>query len=169
MKKLFALLLTLCLLGSVAFANELTWASVEETASQIDGEFKDIAEVNAKIWIPAILQSVELNSEDEEEGIVAYYMTEDQEAAVSINYVNFDGTTLEEYAELLKEDEDVSEIEMGTVNGIPALSYEVKERDTGVVAFTTEQGYILEVACAPMSDEGFVAVAGIILSSIQSK
>lgn len=169
MKKLFALLLTLCLLGSVAFATELTWSAVEETASQIEGEFHDIAEVNAKIWMPAVLQPVEMNEEDEEDGIVAYFTTEDQEAAVSIAYVNFDGTSLEEYAELLKEDEDVSEIEMGAVNGIPALSYSLGERDTGVLAFATEQGYILEVACAPMSDEGFAATAAIILSSIQSK
>ncbi len=169
MKKLFALLLTLCLLGSVAFATELTWSAVEETASQIEGEFHDIAEVNAKIWMPAVLQPVELNEDDEEQGIVAYFMTEDQEAAVSVSYVNVDGMTLEEYEAELKEDEDVSEIEAGTVNGLPALSYMIKERDTAAIAFTTEQGYVLEVACAPMSDEGFAATAALIISSIQSK
>ena len=169
MKKLFALLLTLCLLGSVAFATELNWSDAEEAASQIDGEFQNIDAVNAKIWIPAVLKAVELNADDEEQGIVAYFMTEDQEAAVSVCYVNVDGMTLEEYEAELKEDEDVSEIEAGTVNGLPALSYMIKERDTAAIAFTTEQGYVLEVACAPMSDEGFAATAALIISSIQSK
>ena len=72
-----------------------------------------------------------------------------------------------EYEAQLKEDSEVSDIEAGTVNGLPALSYAIKDKDTGVVAFTTEMGYILEVACGPLSNEGFAQMVGIILSSIQ--
>ena len=54
------------------------------------------------------------------------------------------------------------------MNGLPALSYMLKEKDVACVAFTTEMGYILEVACGPMSDEGFASVVAYIISSIQN-
>ena len=167
MKKLVVLILALCMLCSVAFANELTWASVEEAASQIAGEFKTFDEISVKIWIPEVLKTVELSDDDREGGYIGYFMTEDESAAVAVMYVNMEGMSLEEYEAQLKEIDGVSDIEAGTVNGLPTLSYAIKEKDTGVVAFTTEMGYILEVSCAPISDEGFSAVAAIILSSIQ--
>ena len=165
MKKLVVLILALCMLCSVAFANELTWASVEEAASQIAGEFKTFDEISVKIWIPEVLQAVELSDEDRESGYIGYFASDD--AAVAVQYVNMEGMSLEEYEAQLKEDSEVSDIEAGTVNGLPALSYAIKDKDTGVVAFTTEMGYILEVACGPLSNKGFAQMVGIILSSIQ--
>ena len=165
MKKLVVLILALCMLCSVAFANELTWASVEEAASKIAGEFKTFDEISVKIWIPEVLQAVELSDEDRESGYIGYFASDD--AAVAVQYVNMEGMSLEEYEAQLKEDSEVSDIEAGTVNGLPALSYAIKDKDTGVVAFTTEMGYILEVACGPVSNEGFAQMVGIILSSIQ--
>ena len=165
MKKLVVLILALCMLCSVAFANELTWASVEEAASQNAGEFKTFDEISVKIWIPEVLQAVELSDEDRESGYIGYFASDD--AAVAVQYVNMEGMSLEEYEAQLKEDSEVSDIEAGTVNGLPALSYAIKDKDTGVVAFTTEMGYILEVACGPLSNEGFAQMVGIILSSIQ--
>ncbi len=165
MKKLVVLILALCMLCSVAFANELTWASVEEAASQSAGEFKTFDEISVKIWIPEVLQAVELSDEDRESGYIGYFASDD--AAVAVQYVNMEGMSLEEYEAQLKEDSEVSDIEAGTVNGLPALSYAIKDKDTGVVAFTTEMGYILEVACGPLSNEGFAQMVGIILSSIQ--
>ena len=165
MKKLVVLILALCMLCSVAFANELTWASVEEAASQIAGEFKTFDEISVKIWIPDVLQAVELGDEDRENGYIGYFASDD--AAVAVQYVNMEGMSLEEYEAQLKEDSEVSDIEAGTVNGLPALSYAIKDKDTGVVAFTTEMGYILEVACGPLSNEGFAKMIGVILSSIQ--
>lgn len=165
MKKLVVLILALCMLCSVAFADELTWASVEEAASQIAGEFKTFDEISVKIWMPDVLQAVELGDEDREGGYIGYFAADD--AAVAVMYVNMDGMSLEEYEAQLKEMDGVSDIEAGTVNGLPALSYAIKENDTGVLAFTTEMGYILEVSCAPVSNEGFLQLAGIIMSSIQ--
>ena len=44
----------------------------------------------------------------------------------------------------------------------------LKEKDVACVAFTTEMGYILEVACGKMSAESLAAVVPFIISSIQS-
>ena len=77
------------------------------------------------------------------------------------------GMSLEDYEAHLKEDNDVSGIEAGTVNGLPCLAYMVTSTSTAVLTFTTQKGYVLEVSCAPMSDEEFASVASVIFSSIQ--
>ena len=162
MKKLVVLILALCMLCSAAFAADLNWSDVEEAASQIAGEFKTFDEISVKIWIPDVLKTVE-GAEDR----IGFYMTEDESAAVSVQYLDMNGMSLEEYEAALKEDAEVSELELGTVNGLPALSYMLKEKDVGCIAFTTEMGYILEVACGPVSDENFAKMFAIILGSIQ--
>ena len=169
MKKLFALMLALCLLCSVAMAEDtLSWENVAETAAQIEGEFHSFKEIAVKIWIPAVLEECELSDEDKEEGYIGYFQTADETAAIGIQYVDMSGTGLEAYAELLKENGiDESSIEAGTVNGIECLSY--ANEDNGVLAFATQKGYILEVAAGPMTDEGFQSVASIIFSSIQAE
>ena len=56
------------------------------------------------------------------------------------------------------------------VNGLPALGYSFTEDDleTAVLAFSTEKGYILEIAFAPTNDEGFAAVATVLMASVQA-
>ena len=166
MKKLVVLILALCMLCSAAFAADLNWSDVEEAASQIAGEFKTFDEISVKIWIPDTLQAVELSDDDRENGFIGYFA--DENSAVAVQYVDMNGMSLEEYEAALKEDAEVSEIEAGTVNGLPALSYMLKEKDVACVAFTTEMGYILEVTCGKLSDENLYSVVAYIVSSIQS-
>ena len=56
------------------------------------------------------------------------------------------------------------------VNGLPALGYSFTEddRETAVLAFSTEKGYILEISFAPTNDEGFSAVATVLMASVQA-
>ena len=126
MKKLFALVLALLMLGSVACAEgvSLSWDDVAEQAASIEGEFKTFDEISIMIWIPDALEETELSDEDKEGGYIGYFMTEDQSAAVVVQYVDVNGMTLEDYQAAIAEDEGVTEIEAGTVNGLPALSYE---------------------------------------------
>lgn len=170
MKKLFALVLVMILALSAvsAMAAELNWSDVEEGASQIEGDFVTFDEIAVKIWMPAVFQATELTDEDVENGYIGYYMPADESAAVAVQYVNTDGMTLEEYSAKLEE-AGLTGIETGTVNGLPCVSYDNTEADASSIAFTTEAGYILEVTCAPMSDEGFAAVAMMIVASIQGE
>ena len=167
MKKLFALVLALLMLGSFACAEgvNLSWDDVAEQAATIEGEFKTFDEISVKIWIPDVLKESELSDEDREGGYIGYFMTDDQSAAVGVQYVDMNGMSLDDYQEAISEDEGVTEIERGTLNGFDALSYEYN--GNGVIAFTTEMGYILEVSCGPLSDDGFKAVAAIVICSIQ--
>ena len=169
MKKLFALVLALCLLGSVAMADELVWAGdVETAASQIEGEFHTFNEIAIKVWIPSFLKEIELNSEDKEEGYIGYFQSEDGETAVAVQYVDMEGMTLEDFEANLRASSDIdqSSIEAGTVNGLTCLSY--KNEDNGVLSFTTEKGYILEIVAGPMSTEGFMNWAPFVFASIQA-
>ncbi len=163
---LAAAMLVLC--AASAFATEVNWDTFEEQAAETvaKGEFVTFDEISVKMWVPSILPAVELTDEDQEQGYIAYFMTEDEAAAISVMYVDVDGMELEEYKAKLEE-AGATDIEDVVINGLPAVSYTLEESDTACVAFTTEAGYILEVAAAPVSDENFAGVITMVMASIQ--
>ena len=172
MKKLLCVLMALCLMTSFALAEsapELNWEDFEPIMEQagISGEFYTFDEIAVAIWIPEGLEPVELTDEAVEAGCIAYFTPEDESASVTVNYVNADAASLEEYAEALPQ-VGAEEIEMGLVNGLPCVSYNLPEQDAVCAAFTTEAGYILEVACWPMSEEGSEVIWGAVAASIQA-
>ena len=183
MKKLFALILaTLMVLGCAAVASaeqaqtlELNWEDFEaeiegseEMKAAWSGDFVTMDEIAMKLYIPASFEQVELTDEDREAGYIAYFaMGED--AGIGIQYVDAGGMSLEEYAKALTEEYGY-ECTNAVVNGLPALAYSFTEndRETSVLAFSTEMGYILEIAFAPTNDEGFAAVATVLMASVQA-
>ena len=169
MKKVFALMLALCLmLGCTALAeNEITWEQIVPTleAAGVTGEFVTFDEIAVKVFIFNGMAAQELSDEDRQNGYIGYYAAEDG-SAIAIQYVDVNGMTLEDYTANLPE-AGATEIETGTVNGLPCISYEYNSNLC--CSFTTQKGYILEVAAGPMTDEGFQSVASIIFSSIQAE
>ena len=182
MKKKIALVLAAMMavgsMGMASFAEEteaqvteLNWEAVEPIleAIGIEGDFVTFDEVAVKMWLPAILDEVELTDEDNEAGYIGYYETgedAESEAAVSVVYVDLGGMELSEYAEKVAEEDGVSDVEMATVNGLPCVTYELKDQDSGVLAFMTEAGYGLEITCSPVSTEEAQSMLAFILSSI---
>ena len=167
MKKLFALMLALCLLGSFALAdNEITWEQVAPMleAGNVTGEFVSFDEIAVKIFIPTGLNAVELTDADKEEGYIGYFSAEDGEA-VAVMYVDMDGMDLDTYAEQVTANGG-TELEKGTVNGLPCISYEIN--GNMCCSFTTQLGYILEVTVGPLADETAKLGASAILASIQA-
>ena len=172
MKKLLSIVMILCLTMSAALAEEavLNWSDFEPILEQagVTGEFQTFDEIAVKIWLPDGLNAVELSDEDKSQGYIGYYMPEDESAAVAVMYVDVSGMSLEDYAATLASDEiGATEIEMGTVNGLPCVSYRLPEKDCVCVTFTTEAGYALEVTCWPASVENAEYVWGAVVSSIQ--
>ncbi|MBR3431078.1 MAG: hypothetical protein IKG87_13350 [Clostridia bacterium] len=172
MKKFLCALLILCLLVPAALAEEnaLNWETVVPIleAGNVTGEFYTFDEIAVKIWLPEGLLPVELTEEDKKNGMIGYFMPEDKSAQMSVVYVDTDGMSLEEYAQRLSSDGDVTEVEKGTVNGFPCVSYKLPKQDSISVAFTTEAGYILEVTCTPLSAENAELVWGAVVASIQT-
>lgn len=183
MKKLFALILAaLMVLGCAAVASaeqaqtlELNWENFageieasEEAKAALSGDFVTMEEIALKIYIPAAFEQAELTDEDREAGYIAYF-TMGEDKGIGIQYVDMSGMSLEEYAQRLTEEYGY-ECMNAVVNGLPALAYSFTEndRETSVLAFATEKGYILEIACAPTNDEGFAAVAAVLMASVQA-
>ena len=169
MKKIFALMLALCLmLGCTALAeNEISWEQITPTleAAGITGEFVTFDEIAVKVFIFNGMAAQELSDEDRQNGYIGYYAAEDG-SAIAIQYVDVNGMTLEDYTANLPE-AGATEIETGTVNGLPCVSYEVPEQKTVCIAFTTEAGYVLEVAIAPVASDEEKIAASVIMASIQ--
>ncbi len=172
MKKLLAVIVALMLLASAAIAEApaLSWSDFEPVleAGGVTGQFYTFDEIAIKIWLPDGMNAVELTDEDKANGYIGYYMPEDQSATVAVMYVDVNGMSLEEYGSYLSSEAGATEVEVGTVNGFPCVSYKLPEQDTVSVAFTTEAGYVLEVTCQPASEENADLVWGAVVSSIQA-
>ena len=173
MKKILCALLTLCLLVPAALADEtltMNWETVVPTleAANVTGQFYTFDEIAIKIWVPDGMAPVELSEEDKANGYIGYFMPDDQSAQMAIVYVNTNGASLEEYAQYLASEGDVTEVETGTVNGLPFVSYQYPAKDSLNVTFATEAGYLLEVSCAPLSVENAELVWTAVIASIQN-
>ena len=168
MKKLFALLLALCLmLSGAALAEETTAISWEEVAPLLEsagvtGEFYTFEQIAVAIFIPEGMVEAELPDET----YIGYFTAEDG-SAIALQYVQMEGMDLEAYAAALSS-VGATGIESGTVNGLPCVTYEVPENKSVNIAFTTEAGYILEAVCAPINTENDQMGASIIFASIQN-
>ena len=166
MKKLFALVLALCLLcGCTALAdNEITWEQVEPLLEQsgVNGNLYTFDQIAVAIFIPEGLESVELP----DDSYIGYFAAEDG-SAVAVQYVNVEGMDLETYTAALP-GVGATEIETGTVNGLPCVTYEMPANKTMNIAFTTEAGYILEVVVGPVEDDNAKTAAGFIMASIMA-
>ena len=175
MKKLVCVLVALCLIATAAVAlaeaaPALNWEDVTPIleAGGVSGDFYTFDEIAMKIWLPEGMYPVELTEEDREKGFIGYFMFEDESGAVSVVYVDVSGMSLEEYGEYLASEAGATEIEVGTVNGFPCVSYTLPEQDSVSVTFTTEAGYALEVTCTPLSVENADLLWGAVISSIQA-
>ena len=171
MKKLLCVVMALCLTMACALAEEapaLNWEDFAPAleAGGVTGEFYTFDEIAVAIWMPEGLNPVELTEDDVANGYIGYFAPDDQSAAVSIVYVDVNGMSLEDYTAQL-ESPGATEIEPGTVNGLPCVSYKLAEQDSVSIAFTTEAGYILEVTCTPLSVENAELVWGAVVASIQ--
>lgn len=167
MKKLLALVLSLCLLCACAAAladAEISWEQVEpllEEAS-INGDFYTFDQIAVAAFIPEGFEEAELPSDS----YIGYFAAADG-SAIAFQYVNVEGMTLEAYTEALS-GVGATEIETGTVNGLPCVTYEVPDNKTMNIAFTTEAGYILEVVCGPIATDADRVGASVILASVQA-
>ena len=114
------------------------------------------------IFIPEGLESVELP----DDSYIGYFAAEDG-SAVAVQYVNVEGMDLETYTAALP-GVGATEIETGTVNGLPCVTYEMPANKTMNIAFTTEAGYILEVVVGPVEDDNAKTAAGFIMASVMA-
>ena len=195
MKKVFAVALASCMILSSAtvFAADSTAESTADSAAATAeagtlnlkwedvinqegieevlgaGDFVTLGDLAVAMWVPQVMAPVELTQDDIDNGFIGYYATDDQSAVASVVYVNAEGVeSVEDYGAMIEDIEGVSDIEYGSINDLPVVTYMMKDTDTACVAFATEQGNLLEFSFYPASDEDFLPICGIMTASIQN-
>ena len=172
MKKLFALLMALCLmLCACAYAEEtkeINWSDFEEQAAQIEGQFCPIADLGVMMYIPSIFGKVELADEQKAAGVIALLSTADGAGRISFTYQDLGDMEADAYLEELAK-AGATDFEVAVLNGRNALSYDLVVNDvkTTNVVVEIEDAKMLTISFAPMDDEGFAELAGILTASIQ--
>lgn len=168
MKKLFAVVLSLCMFCTCAFAEStaLSWENVPEE-TQAAGQFTQIAladDLALLCWIPANMAAVDVSTIEAEVSPVEAYQTED--GAYSVSIFALQVNDVDGYLSSL----EANGAELGDldINGIEAASFVQKDNGVEGVIIPISDELVLSVACTPVDgDEGWDQVKGIIFSSIQ--
>lgn len=152
-------------------AIELNWSDFEEEvagSTDISGDFVVFEEVSAKMFLPDIFEAQELTEEDIEKHFIGYFTMGD-DAHIGVQLGDMDGMGLDEYADMIATEYGVTDVVQAVINGNDCIAYTMPDNESmGVVAFGTNNGYILGFTFSPINDEDFESVFGIIMASIQS-
>lgn len=180
MKKLIAVLLTLCLMASLSCAaladdgtgvtdnqpQYLSWLTARRAIvkNQIDGGFVKVPDYNVIIWVPDVLEVQDTLPDDSYQ---AWFKTADGSAEVGIQAMDMgQGFSLDKYADQLEE-QGLKGYGIHVVNGLNGLVFGNEETDNLSVAFVCDDTEAVYFSFYPMSDENFNQMAMIMLSSIQ--
>ena len=159
MKKIFSLFLAVLLLGtriSLAFADgeplEYNWADAQSYVGDSilsDGTFWDIDEVDASFWLPSIFTPVELTDEDRADGTIGFYSGAD--GYVLLYYSDYENLTLEIFYNYFIE--NGYNVELITVNGLPAILQREEDANQLILSLQTQEGKFLQFLFSPLSSE----------------
>ena len=180
MKKLFALVLALLMLASVACAAaetaqeemptvEISWEDVAALADKYEGDFVSVADLGLYMYLPSSFANVDPTEEQAAAGVIAILASEELGGAVSITYQNMGDYDLNSFIEELK-NVGATGFEMDAVNGLPALSYDldVDGVKTSSLVFEEGENNTITFSFAPMDSETFREVAVFMGASIQA-
>ena len=156
------------LAGTLAYGAEFSWSDVAPAVEQagLEGEFVTLDSLGIQLWIPSALSEYELTDEDIQDGIVAYYATDDESNYISIYTEDWDD--MDSFEEDMKEISGLSEFEEAVINSLSAISYENTEKGLGFASYLTPDGQIVTVECGYGEDEGFKELGSIVSASIMS-
>ena len=174
MKKLFALTLALCLLGSCcAFAEEgtkeISWGDVEAISALHEGSFQAIADTGLVMYVPNSFAAVELTEEQIAQGNF-FLLKDENNYRVSAMLQSLGTLELSDFvAEQLKA--GATEMEEVALNGIPAMSFEwdANGEKIGCIAFYNDtDNTVLTLSFAPANDEAYQEIIALMTGSIQA-
>ena len=174
MKKVFLMVLCLCMLCTAAFAEdviELNWEQygTEEAAAQ--GEFQkleipDVATV--LFWIPSVLNATDPGVVEGPFQPTALYVSEDEKYGVAVFLNDIGSASLEDYAKMMETEGGGSNFRNVMINGVSCVGYEIEENDMECLIYPVTSNVIVTFTCTPLNgDEGWDATKGVIFASIQ--
>ena len=155
--------------GVPALCGEVDWETLEKEleGSSLEGDFVSIRELGLKMWLPDYMEEAELEDSLRDAGYLHYYKAKGKDDTAAVSYVDLDGVTLAEYEEMV---EDAGGINLQEVdlNGLGALTYELKDSDLSAVSFVTQKGYVLEFLFYPVSDDAYADAVRFMTGSIMT-
>ena len=172
MKKLFAVLMVLCVMltAAAAFAGEtnvttVNWSDHEADAAKIEGQFANVAGTGLRMFIPAEFKDTEIPKENQDKGTILVLKSDKEDKAVvnaqvgSVDIASFK-------AKLESEGKTVWDM---NVNGLPGIQFSVEAEGvtTSCFAFSTENGGILMFNFTLANQEPYTGLYKVMVSSIQ--
>ena len=172
MKKVLALVMMLCMLCGVAMAEDasvINWTDVEPQLADmgLTGDFVVLEQLGLKIWLPEQLKAVEVSEEDAAAGRLALFMDDDQSAYFAVDAANVEGMTLDQLFENAKNAENLSGVEMVTMNELNAVVYQSTEMDFWSASLVDTNSNVINFIMGPASEEGSQMVFSLIMASLQ--
>ncbi len=179
MKKLIAVLMSLCMLfcAAAAFAEGaaapveeamvtvVNWSDFEAIAAETEGQFAYVGDTGLIMFIPAEFKDTEISDETLAGGTFMVLKSENEEKAV----VN---------AQLVSADPDsfIANVESAgavvfptELNGLNCYQFTIQVDGVSTVcfAFATEQGSVLVFSFTPSDQEPYISVYKLMAASIQ--
>lgn len=183
MKKLFAVLLTLSLLGNCTFvmaeepAEELEIAEFAfdpASVEGIDGEFMGLEEFGLQFFVPSDFVYYEPSESDTAKGVISVMGNEEGSVMLSISYAGVadaEGNLITNLVDLglFYQENGISECGLIISNGLECLTYYVEEPTPySGMAYCTLDNAVLAFNVATAEGEEYEALSSIILASIMA-
>ena len=170
MKKLFAAILALCLMLSVAAAetvDTITWDAVEGNLADmgLTGDFYALEVLGLKIWIPTGLDPQEVPEEDAAAGRLAMFTAEDGSYLV-VDAGNVEGMTIDGLLESTQAAEGLTDVEMVIANGLSFVIYRSEELNCWSASLVDTNSNVINFLLGPAED-GSKEAFSVIVASIQ--
>ncbi|MBR3494729.1 MAG: hypothetical protein IKH38_04810 [Clostridia bacterium] len=172
MKKLIAVLMSLCLIltAAAAFAEDVepsvvNWSDYEATAAEIDGQFATVSDIGLKMFIPAEFKDTELSDEALEGGTFMVLKSEKEERAlVNAQHLAIDISSFK--AGLESQGATVYET---VLNGLHCYQFNVGAEGviTSCFAFGTDQGSVVLFGFTLTNEEPYSSLFKVMAASIQ--
>ena len=149
---------------------EYYWENIEPYLEifGLEGQFYSLTYFGLDMWVPDGLEFQGLTDEEIEQGIVAYATDEDENWKFMVVNLVYDQQieSLEEWQDILREQEGIEESVICYVNDLIVLEYMMPEKDCFVCDLRVNDGSILEFIWQPFSDEAFAVNAGFMSNSL---
>ncbi len=169
MKKLFAALLSLCLMltACAALADEPTtvnWSDFEAKAANVEGQFATVGDTGLKMFIPAQFKDTPITEETLKTGTFMVLRTEDGKAVVTAQLVPKDVESFK--AAMQQQGHSIWET---IVNNIHFAQFSVEANGTTSAGFAlpTESGKTVVFGFAPANQEPYTDLFKMMVASLQ--
>ena len=171
MKKLFAVMMVLCvMLTAAAFAGEtaptaVNWSDHEADAAKIEGQFANVAQTGLRMFVPAEFKAAEIPQDTLDAGTFLVLKTEKNDKAVVNAQIVKTGIDVFK-ADLQKQGKTLWEM---VLNGLPCTQFSAEAEGVTTVcfAFGTEKGTTLVFSFTLADQEPYTSLYKVMAASIQ--